>query len=184
MLFQCSVGTDFASVEYFDNTNVTNKASGLAICCNSASASSRSVHLFGSTEEATVSFYVKTCSGCHGVIFSYKKGKAFSLDYNSTVIINYGRDMVWNSGISLDDNVWYQLVITFSRPLKELTLYAFNELTGNVPKIYSVFNFNETPFRNGGSLSLGKFQISQAVPRWKKVDSFVGCFDMLGFASR
>lgn len=129
-------------------------------------------------------FYLKTCTGCHGVILSYKNKKPFSLDYNDGTIVIWWGKTNWDSGIQLKDNEWYQIVLTWSKSLKRLVLYVFNENTGNKPEIYTVDQFKNLPFKNGGSLSLGKFQISQTIPKWKKVDSFVGCYDSLGFASQ
>lgn len=184
-VFQCTADMDFSNTNYFDKTNTTNKASGYALCCNSASGSYKKFKLFNDkAKEATIMFYLKTCAGCHGVIFSYKKKTPFSLDYNDgTVVIWWGKTS-WDSGIQLKDNEWYQIVLTWSKSLKRLVLYVFNENTGNKPEIYTVDKFNNLPFINGGSLSLGKFQISQKIPKWKKVDSFVGCYDSLGFASQ
>ncbi|XP_053400320.1 uncharacterized protein LOC123558658 [Mercenaria mercenaria] len=182
----CSVDTDFSTDYFIDNTDVSNKVSGSAICCNSASASVTSFQLFdSSSEEATISFYLKTCTGCHGVIFSYTRKKPFSLDFSGTVVIYYGKNDKWDSGIKLLDNVWYQIVLTYSKQLKKINLYVFSIHNSTNPETFTVENFNnKNPFVNGGDLSLGKFQVSQEIRKWKKIDSFVGCYDSLGFASR
>ncbi|XP_060596109.1 uncharacterized protein LOC132750181 [Ruditapes philippinarum] len=183
----CSSDADFGNDEFIDNTDVTDKDSGLAICCNSASANTKNFRLFDvSTKEITISFYLKTCTGCHGVIFSYVKKTPFSLDYNDgELIMYYGQDYEWRTGIELFDNKWHQIVLTYSRKAKKIVLYVFNENSGNTPTVYKVEKFREAnPFRNGGSLSLGKFQISQETNGWKKTDSFVGCYDSLVFASK
>jgi hypothetical protein len=177
---------DFSDINYFDTTNTTNKVSGNALCCNSASGSYKNFQLFSDKpSDVTIMFYLKTCTGCHGVIFSYKKKIPFSLDYNDgTIVIWYGKNSKWDSDIELKDNEWHQIVLTWSKSLRRMVLYVFNENTGNKPQIYTIENFKNKPFLNGGSLSLGKFQISQVVPKWKKIDAFVGCFDSLGFATQ
>lgn len=183
--FQCSVDTDFSIDDFIDNTEISNKVSGSAICCNSASASCSSFQLFDpSRKEATIMFYLKTCTGCYGVIFSYKKQKPFSLDFNGNITIFFGKNNKWESEIELLDNVWYQIVLTYSKKLKLITLYVFSEDNGDIPQVFKIKKFNQNPFVNGGTLSMGKFQVSQAIKKWKKSDSFVGCYDSLGFASR
>ena len=97
----------------------------------------------------------------------------------------YGQEYEWKTGIELNDNEWHQISLTYSRKAKQIVLYVFNENDGNTPKVYEVKKFRKAnPFRNGGSLSLGKFQISKETNGWKKTDSFVGCFDSLVFASK
>lgn len=138
-----------------------------------------------STEEVTISFYLKTCAGCHGVILSYTRKKPFSLDFDETIFVYDGRDNKWDTGIQLMDNVWYQIVLTYSNKLREITLYVFSVQNATYPGVFKIGNFSKNnPFTNGGDLSLGKFQVSQEIKKWKKKDSFVGCFDSLGFASR
>lgn len=184
---QCSADVDFSSEDYIDSTDISMKVSGSALCCNSASASIPSFKLFdSSTKEVTISFYLKTCSGCDGVIFSYTKSKPFSLDFiNNQIVIFFGKDKSWETQIELQDNKWYQIVFTYSRKAKTIVLYVFSEESGNTPQVYTITKFKEgNPFTNGGSLSLGKFQISKEIKGWKKTDSFVGCYDSLGFASR
>lgn len=129
-------------------------------------------------------FYVKTCTGCHGVIFSYTVKRPFSLDYDETLLIYYGRNSVWDSEIELIDNVWYQIVITYSKKLKKMQLFVFEENSDQNPELYTIHPFRKNPFVNGGDLSLGRFQISQDIKKWKKTDGFVGCYDSLGFASQ
>jgi len=68
-------------------------------------------------------FYVKTCTGCHGVVFSYKAPKKapFSLDYDNGVLqLSFGKANTWPSQITLEDNVWNFVAITWSRRLKEV----------------------------------------------------------------
>lgn len=182
-LFQCSSGVDFSNDEYLDTTNTDDKDAGLAICCNSASASSREFQLVDG-DEATMSFYVRTCTGCHGIIFSYTKKKPFSLDYiNGKLELSYGKDKTWKTDIAIKDNVWYQMVLTWSNRLKKIQLYVFEENGTNNPQLYSA-KLKKNPFKKGGYLSLGKFQISPEEKKWKKTDNFVGCFDAVGFATR
>lgn len=183
-VLQCTKTMDFGSDDYFDTTNTTGRDSGYAVCCNSASASNDDFHLFDKvTNEATISFYLKTCKDCHGIVFSYTVKKPFSLDYiGGKLELSFGKDQTWKSGIEIKDNVWYQIVVTWAKRLKKVHLYVFEENGTNNPQIYS-FTFKNNPFKPGGALSLGKFQISQEEKKWKKTDSFVGCFDALGFAS-
>lgn len=172
--------------QYIDSTDISDKVSGSAICCNSASASVTSFQLFDdSTSETTISFYLKTCAGCYGVIFSYNNKKPFSLDYNGKLSVYYGKKE-WKSEIKLLDNIWYQIVLSYSEQLRRLDLYVFNNYNKINPESEDfTIEFNEpNPFENGGDLSLGKFQVSQEIKKWKKTDSFVGCYDSLGFASR
>lgn len=175
---------DFNDNNYLDTTDTTGLDSGYAICCNSASASVEKFFLFDKvTNEATISFYVKTCTDCHGIIFSYTVKKPFSLDYmNGALVLSYGKANTWKTNIKLKDNVWYNIVITWAKRLKKINLYVFEENGASNPMTYSV-EFTKNPFKPGGALSLGKFQISQEESKWKKTDSFVGCFDALGFAS-
>lgn len=130
-------------------------------------------------------FYLKTCSGCHGVIFSYKKQKPFSLDFYGNITIFYGRNSKWDSNIQLLDNVWHQIVLTYSKSAKRITLYVIREDNRDIPEVFTIEQFTQpNPFVNGGDLSMGRFQVSQDIKKWKKADSFVGCYDSLGFASR
>lgn len=177
-------------MEYNDNTNVAGKDSGMAICCSNAGASIESFQLFDTlTKETTISFYMKTCTGCHGVIFSYKKQKPFSLDFiDEKIVMYYGKDSEWNTNITLSDNIWYQFVLTYSKAEKLIKLYVLTENTEEIgdPLIetYSISNFNQpNPFKNNGQLSFGKFQISQKLKKWKKADKFVGCYDTFGIAN-
>lgn len=181
-VFQCNAFTDFSDIDTFDTTNTTGRLSGKAVCCNQAGASTQKFQLFTNRKQATISFYVKTCTGCHGVLFSYTVKRAFVLDYNGQLSILYGRKNNYDTGIELEDNVWYQLVMTYTRKGRDLILYVFNEERGKNPQIYRVERLaGSNPFENNGDLSLGKFQISEEDPAWKKTDTFVGCFDSLGF---
>jgi len=176
---------DFGDNDYLDITDTSGRDSGYAVCCNSASASAEKFYLFNKgSSETTISFYVKTCTDCHGIIFSYTDKKPFSLDYvDGKLEISYGKDDTMPTDIEIKDNVWYQIVVTWAKNLKKVNLYVFEENGSNNPQIHSE-KFLKNPFKPGGALSLGKFQISQEEKKWKKTDSFVGCFDALGFASK
>jgi hypothetical protein len=89
------------------------------------------------------------------------------------------------SEIRLSDNIWYQIVLSYSKQLRRIDLYVFNIYNKTSPEVFTINDFKAAnPFVNGGDLSLGKFQVSQEIKKWKKLDSFVGCYDSLGFASR
>ncbi|KAH3879983.1 hypothetical protein DPMN_003895 [Dreissena polymorpha] len=181
---KCTLSADFSNEDYFDDSDITNKDSGYALCCNNANVVSNNFKLFNG-KETTIMFYLKTCTGCHGVVFSYKveENAPISLDYiDNALEISHGQQDTYKSNIKLDDNVWHFVALTWSKRLKEMNLFVFRESTGTVPKVYSMKQFKKEPFMTGGQLSLGKFQVSQAEKKWKKADSFVGCFDTLGFA--
>lgn len=178
-------------MEYIDNTDVSGKDSGMAICCSNAGASIKSFLLFDpNTKQMTISFYLKTCTGCHGVIFSYKKQKPFSLDFiDDKIVIYYGKYYEWNTNITLSDNIWYQIVFTYSKRDKFIRLYVLTENTDDIEKplmkYYQIEKFDyPNPFKNDGKLSFGKFQISQEIKKWKKADKFVGCYDTFGIANK
>ena len=120
---------DFGDNDYLDITDTSGRDSGYAVCCNSASASAEKFYLFNKgSSETTISFYVKTCTDCHGIIFSYTDKKPFSLDYvDGKLEISYGKDDTMPTDIEIKDNVWYQIVVTWAKNLKKVNLYVFEE---------------------------------------------------------
>lgn len=136
-------------------------------------------------EEMTTIFYLKTCTNCHGVVFSYilPGSPPFSIDYTGAgLVLSYGPKMSYPTGIKLKDNVWHMLALTYSLRLKEVQLVVFFQDRAPTPDVFKINPFQKQPFKAGGILSLGKFQISSVVPKWQKPDKFVGCYDSLGFA--
>ena len=107
------------------------------------------------------------------------------LRYNGTIIINYGSRHEWDTNLDLEDNVWYQIILSWSARFQRLNIYLLREESKNGLELYRVKDFPDdtNPFKNGGSLSLGKFQVIEDEPGWKTKDKFVGCFDSLAFAS-
>ncbi|WAR26299.1 hypothetical protein MAR_012003 [Mya arenaria] len=178
------VGKDFSSSDYFDISNVAGKESGYALCCSDASVNAKQFQLFND-DELTVSFYLKSCPDCYGVVFSYKANNEvpISLDnMKNGLEISYGKKKTYRSDIQLEKNVWHFIALTWSKRLKEINLYVIAENKPSNPKTFKIEKFVGKPFLKGGALSLGKFQISGQEKKWKKPNEFVGCYDSLGFA--
>ena len=96
--------------------------------------------------------------------------------------LSYGKANLHKTRFQLANNVWHFVALTWSARLKEATLHVISSAVPGKVRT-SKWEVAGKPFIAGGTLSIGKFQISETQRKWKKPDLFVGCYDTLGFSN-
>ena len=126
------------------------------------------------SSDVTFELFVKAANGCgSGVLFSYASSHVFAVvSLDSLVVLFKGTS--FDTGLSLQEDKWNKVVITYKGDDGMLDAYVFN--SDGVPQRYTAVLPTDM-FTEDGTLALGQWQPPHNGRKQERPDSFDGSID-------
>lgn len=129
---------------------------------------------FSNTSDITIKFYVSRESS-RGILLSYSHATTFTVYLDTTLKVQV-HDTKFDTGFTLDQNTWYQIVIVYQSDNAIFTVYVLS--TSDVPRYKGYTSPRTDVFSTNGILSFGRFApVLEGAVSAAVTEPFVGLMD-------